>query len=137
MSLKGTNSFPPVFFLKFNLNWLTFSAIALTYRKYSIAPINPEANEKLHVAAVTTMTTCLESALIGSISELRKFLPVLSKSTALYLDIEGWNLCRHGAISVITILLHPSSQAQLIDVSALGDLAFSTTKRMASLFGLS
>jgi exonuclease 3'-5' domain-containing protein 1 len=86
-----------------------------------------KAHEKLHIAAVTTMTTCLESALIGSISELRKFLPVLSKSTALYLDIEGWNLCRHGTISVITILSHPSSQAQLIDVSALGDLAFSTT----------
>jgi exonuclease 3'-5' domain-containing protein 1 len=73
------------------------------------------------------MTTCLESALIGSIFELQKFLPVLSKSTALYLDIEGWNLCRHGTISIITILSHPSNQAQLIDVSALGDLAFSTT----------
>ncbi|KAI1509623.1 hypothetical protein KJE20_13706 [Pyrenophora tritici-repentis] len=47
------------------------------------------------------------------------------KETALYLDIEGWNLSRHGTVSIVTILVHPSNQAQLIDVSALGDLAFS------------
>jgi exonuclease 3'-5' domain-containing protein 1 len=72
------------------------------------------------------MATCLESTLIGTVSELRKFLSVLSNSSALYLDIEGWNLSRHGTVSIITILAHPSNQARLIDVSALGDLAFST-----------
>jgi exonuclease 3'-5' domain-containing protein 1 len=72
------------------------------------------------------MATCSDSTLIGNISELRKFLSVLSKSSALYLDIEGWNLSRHGTVSIITILAHPSNQAQLIDISALGDLAFST-----------
>ncbi|KAH8707641.1 ribonuclease H-like domain-containing protein [Phaeosphaeriaceae sp. PMI808] len=72
------------------------------------------------------MATCPESTLIGTVSELRKFLSILSKSSALYLDIEGWNLSRHGTVSIITILAHPSNQAQLIDVSALGDLAFST-----------
>lgn len=72
------------------------------------------------------MITCPESALIRDISELRKYLSVLSKFSALYMDIEGLNLSRHGTISIITILVHPSNQAQLIDVSALGDLAFST-----------
>lgn len=72
------------------------------------------------------MATCPESTLIGNISELRNFLSILSKSSVLYLDIEGWNLSRHGTVSIITILAHPSNQAQFIDVSALGDLAFST-----------
>jgi exonuclease 3'-5' domain-containing protein 1 len=72
------------------------------------------------------MATCPESTLIGNISGLRKFLSALSKSSALYLDIEGWNLSRHGTVSIITILAHPSNQAQFIDVSALDDLAFST-----------
>ncbi|KAF1350492.1 hypothetical protein EJ07DRAFT_82546, partial [Lizonia empirigonia] len=64
--------------------------------------------------------------LVGDISGLRKFLTVLSKSSALYLDIEGLNLSRHGTVAIITILGHPSNEARLIDVSALGDLAFST-----------
>jgi exonuclease 3'-5' domain-containing protein 1 len=72
------------------------------------------------------MATCPASTLIGNISELRKFLSILSKSSALYLDIEGWNLSRHGTVSIITILAIPSNQAQLVDVSTLGDLAFST-----------
>jgi exonuclease 3'-5' domain-containing protein 1 len=72
------------------------------------------------------MVTCPESALIRNISELRNFLSILSTSSALYLDIEGWNLSRHGTVSIITILAHPSNQAQFIDVSAPGDLAFST-----------
>jgi exonuclease 3'-5' domain-containing protein 1 len=72
------------------------------------------------------MTTCPQSALIGNVPELRKFLSALSKSSALYLDIEGLNLSRHGTISIISILLHPSNKVQLIDVSALGSLAFST-----------
>ncbi|KAJ4353165.1 hypothetical protein N0V95_003594 [Ascochyta clinopodiicola] len=72
------------------------------------------------------MADCPEPALIENISELRKFLSVLSKSSALYLDIEGWNLSRHGTVSIITILAYPANQTQLIDVSALGGLAFST-----------
>jgi exonuclease 3'-5' domain-containing protein 1 len=72
------------------------------------------------------MATCPKSALIGNISELRTFLCVLSKASALYLNIEGLNLSRHGTVSIITILVHPSNQVQLIDVLALGDLAFST-----------
>jgi exonuclease 3'-5' domain-containing protein 1 len=72
------------------------------------------------------MTTCPQSALIGNVPELRKFLSALSKSSAIYLDIEGLNLSRHGTVSIISILLHPSNKVQLIDVSALGSLAFST-----------
>lgn len=87
----------------------------------------PTANLlEVHVAAITTMITSPESSLVGSISELRKFLAVLSKSSALYLDIEGLNLSRHGTVAIITVLAHPSNEARLIDVSALGALAFST-----------
>jgi hypothetical protein len=71
------------------------------------------------------MATCLDLILIGNISELRKFLSVLSKSSVLYLDIEGWNLSRYGTVLIITILAYLSNQAQLIDISVLGDLAFS------------
>ncbi|KAF2844145.1 hypothetical protein T440DRAFT_473625 [Plenodomus tracheiphilus IPT5] len=72
------------------------------------------------------MATCLESTLIGTVSELQKVLAILSKFSALYLDIEERNLSRHGTVSTVTILAHPSNQALLIDVSALGGLAFST-----------
>ncbi|KAH6629773.1 ribonuclease H-like domain-containing protein [Boeremia exigua] len=72
------------------------------------------------------MTTRPKSALIESESGLQEFLPVLSQSSGLYFDIEGFNLSRHGTIAIISILAHPSNQVQLIDVSTLGALAFST-----------
>lgn len=80
----------------------------------------------LQAAAVIKMAACPEPTLVRDIAELREFLSILSKSSALYLDIEGWNLSRYGTVSIITILAHPSNQVKLVDVSALGDLAFST-----------
>ncbi|KAH7381503.1 ribonuclease H-like domain-containing protein [Phaeosphaeria sp. MPI-PUGE-AT-0046c] len=72
------------------------------------------------------MATCPESTLIATVPKLRELLAILSKSSALYLDVEGWNLSRYGTVSIITILARSSNQAQLIDVSTLGDLAFNT-----------
>jgi exonuclease 3'-5' domain-containing protein 1 len=50
-----------------------------------------------------------------------------SKEDFVHLLISGAaDLSRHGTVSIISILVHSSNQAQLIDVSALGTLAFST-----------
>jgi exonuclease 3'-5' domain-containing protein 1 len=48
----------------------------------------------------------------------------------IFINLEGVNLCRHGCISIITIMVreigHPN-QVYLVDVHILGHLAFETT----------
>lgn len=49
-----------------------------------------------------------------------------SSDDALYMDIEGVSLSRHGSISIIQIWVPPVEQAFLVDVFVLGAKAFST-----------
>lgn len=69
------------------------------------------------------------TTLISSTAELEAFLSSFPPSSALYLDLEGNSLCRHGTISLITILLHPQGVVRLIDVLSLGKSAFTTTSK--------
>jgi exonuclease 3'-5' domain-containing protein 1 len=63
---------------------------------------------------------------IDSEKELSAFISTIKPSDSLYLDLEGYNLCRHGTIDIVTILVHPSKAVKLIDVHILGRLAFTT-----------
>lgn len=61
---------------------------------------------------------------ISTTTSLRDFLSVISPLSTLYLDLEGYNLCRHGTLSIITILIHPQGTVELIDVLALEEHIF-------------
>ncbi|KAK0623994.1 ribonuclease H-like domain-containing protein [Immersiella caudata] len=63
---------------------------------------------------------------ISTVAALEAFLSTITPTSALYLDLEGTNLCRHGNISLITILIHPQKTTRLIDVQTLGNLVFTT-----------
>ncbi|KAG9228183.1 ribonuclease H-like domain-containing protein [Amylocarpus encephaloides] len=72
----------------------------------------------------TPIPSISNPALIYSVAELEAFLSTIPPSSTLYLDLEGNNICRHGTISIITILIHPQRIVRLIDVLVLGDSAF-------------
>lgn len=78
------------------------------------------------------------ASLISTRAGLEAFLSSIPPSSILYLDLEGQNLCRHGTISLMTILLHPQSVVKLIDVLSLRESAFTTTstdgKSLKSIF---
>lgn len=74
-------------------------------------------------------TSISESVVIEDIHKLQGFLSTIRTSDTLYLDFEGFNLSRHGTISVITILVHPSNEIRLIDVVMLGSQAFTTASK--------
>lgn len=65
--------------------------------------------------------------LVSSLIGLKTFLSSIHKGSTLYLDLEGQNLSRHGSIALATILVHPHETIRIIDVSALGNSAFSTS----------
>ncbi|ROV89869.1 hypothetical protein VPNG_10255 [Cytospora leucostoma] len=65
--------------------------------------------------------------LVSSLTELRALLSSIPQNGTLYVDLEGNNLGRHGTITLISILVHPLKVTRLIDVLALGSLAFSTS----------
>ncbi|KAK4463494.1 ribonuclease H-like domain-containing protein [Cladorrhinum samala] len=73
--------------------------------------------------AVPTSVT----SVISTRPELEAFLSSIPPSSTLYLDLEGQQLCRHGTISLMTVLLHPQGVVKLIDVLSLGESAFTTT----------
>jgi len=64
--------------------------------------------------------------LIATEAELRAFLSSIPPSYALYLDLEGNNLSRNRTISLIKIHLHPQGLTRIVDILALGKLAFTT-----------
>ncbi|KAK3360493.1 hypothetical protein B0T25DRAFT_434020, partial [Lasiosphaeria hispida] len=78
------------------------------------------------------------ATLIASAEELTALLSSIQTFTTFYLDLEETNLCRHGTISLITILPHPQGVVRVIDVLTLGRSAFTTTsqdgKSLKSIF---
>ena len=84
------------------------------------------------------MTTALTPTLISSVPELEAFLSSIPPSSTIYLDLEGNSLSRHGTISLITFLIHPQQVVRLIDISVLGEHAFTTAsingKTLKSIF---
>ena len=71
-------------------------------------------------------TSALTPTLISSVPELEAFLSFIPPSSALYLDLEGNRLSRHGTISLIAVLIHPQRVVRLIDDFVLGKAAFTT-----------
>jgi exonuclease 3'-5' domain-containing protein 1 len=69
------------------------------------------------------------ATLISTTAELEAYVSSIPPSSTLYLDLEGKSLCRHGTISLITILLHPEGVLRLVDVLSLGESAFTTTSK--------
>ncbi|EPE07926.1 3 -5 exonuclease [Ophiostoma piceae UAMH 11346] len=83
-------------------------------------------------------STTTPPSLISSEADLKEFLSSISSSSILYIDLEGNNLCRHGTISLITILLLPDNVIRLIDVTTLKILTFTVIsndgKSLKSIF---
>ncbi|KAK0716076.1 hypothetical protein B0H67DRAFT_488412, partial [Lasiosphaeris hirsuta] len=67
--------------------------------------------------------------LISSTEELAVFVSPMDPPAALYLDLEGVNLSRHGTISILTILPKPQGKVRVIDVLSLASSAFTTTSK--------
>lgn len=45
---------------------------------------------------------------------------------SLYIDLEGNNLCRYGTVSIMQVFVAPHNHVYLLDITALGEKAFST-----------
>ncbi|KAG8995837.1 hypothetical protein FRB90_000081 [Tulasnella sp. 427] len=58
------------------------------------------------------------SSLIPKLYELDRTRP------ALFVDLEGFDLCRHGRIALITIYASPMAMTYLVDVTTLGEASF-------------
>ncbi|KAH0562357.1 hypothetical protein GP486_002948 [Trichoglossum hirsutum] len=59
----------------------------------------------------------------------RHALPAVPYSPTMYIDLEGVNLCREGAVSILTLLIDtgtPTRRVYLVDVHTLGEQAFNT-----------
>jgi exonuclease 3'-5' domain-containing protein 1 len=68
--------------------------------------------------------------MIDTASALEAFITDLPEPTerpGLYVDLEGNDLCRHGTLSLVTILAEPRHTVHLIDVKTLGSAAFTTS----------
>jgi exonuclease 3'-5' domain-containing protein 1 len=75
---------------------------------------------------MSTSAASPAETVISTVPALATFLSTINPTSSLYLDLEGTNLCRHGTISIITILVRPQNTIRLIDVVILGKLAFTT-----------
>jgi len=74
------------------------------------------------------MTTIIDTT--EGISNLIDTIALSSVTTsppALYLDLEGIDLWRHGYISILQLHFHPNNHTYLIDIHLLGEGAFTTT----------
>ncbi|KIO17128.1 hypothetical protein M407DRAFT_246834 [Tulasnella calospora MUT 4182] len=60
------------------------------------------------------------SSLLSKLYELERTRP------ALFIDLEGYDLCRHGRIALITIHASPLAMTYLVDVTTLGEASFTT-----------
>lgn len=49
-----------------------------------------------------------------------------TKPPSLYVDLEGFDLCRYGRVSLVSIYASPLKKAFIIDVHVLKDSAFTT-----------
>lgn len=71
----------------------------------------------------------MEVEIIDKPSALKAFLDGISDTPDqpyLYVDLEGNNLCRHGILSIVTIMIESTRTVQLLDVTTLGKDAFCT-----------
>ncbi|RFU33383.1 hypothetical protein B7463_g2948, partial [Scytalidium lignicola] len=78
--------------------------------------MRPELMSSTMVEDTNSLTNLLNTILA---------LPITPKP-ALYLDLEGANLSREGSISLISLYIHPTKSAYLIDIHTLRELAFTT-----------
>ncbi|KAG8992270.1 hypothetical protein FRB90_001052 [Tulasnella sp. 427] len=71
-----------------------------------------------------------EYTLIDTPKALSSLIPKLYEfdrtHPALFVDLEGFDLCRHGRISLITIYASPMAMTYLVDVTTLGEASFTT-----------
>ncbi|KAF5649425.1 3' 5' exonuclease [Fusarium sp. NRRL 52700] len=63
---------------------------------------------------------------ISSLTVLKDFIDSIPSGATLYVDLEGKSLGRHGTITIITILAHPTKVTRFIDIQTLGSSAFTT-----------
>jgi exonuclease 3'-5' domain-containing protein 1 len=70
----------------------------------------------------------MEAQMIDSPSALKNFINNLPDckglEPSLYIDLEGNNLSRYGTLSLITVLVEPQHTTHLVDVTSLGNDAF-------------
>lgn len=71
-------------------------------------------------------TATNDPRIISTVPELKAFISLITPSCTLYLDFEGYNLSRHGTLSLITVLVHPHAHVALIDVLTLQNETFTT-----------
>ncbi|KAK3485996.1 uncharacterized protein B0T23DRAFT_415690 [Neurospora hispaniola] len=58
--------------------------------------------------------------LISSLPDLQAFLSFIPPSSTLYLDLEGRSLCRHGTLTLLTILVLPTRATSIVDIRLAG-----------------
>jgi exonuclease 3'-5' domain-containing protein 1 len=70
----------------------------------------------------------MDVQMIDTRLSMKTFLDDLSNcvgpESSIYIDLEGNNLSRHGTLSLITVLAEPRHKTHLVDVTSLGNEAF-------------
>ncbi|SMR50666.1 unnamed protein product [Zymoseptoria tritici ST99CH_1E4] len=72
-----------------------------------------------------------EAALVSFLDSLTN---LSTDPPALYLDLEGDNLCKDGTLTIISVLVHPLNHVYIIDIQSLGNSAFHTPTRNGTTF---
>jgi exonuclease 3'-5' domain-containing protein 1 len=87
-------------------------------------------NDLLHSLSARTNSTTVTHSLVDSPSALTEFTDSLTDlpadPPALYIDVEGENVCREGSVSLVTVLVSHRNHVYLIDIYSLGKAAFTT-----------
>lgn len=64
------------------------------------------------------------STVIYSSAELKIFLSSIRPDSAIYLDLDGKTLSRHGTLTLATILIQPQNVTRVVDVLSIGKSTF-------------
>lgn len=118
--------------------WLARQEISIVFGCLHIKPSNKTYFElafffDLTYSSAAKMAASLSNAasvpVISTVLELEKFLSSISRSSTLYVNLEGNSLSRWGTISLISINILPQKTIRIIDVLVLGEATFTTPSK--------
>ena len=100
----------------------------LTY----LLPSNTNSSsERFKFSSMAKLMSTLNIEMIDTIDALGAMLDTFDtiprKQPSFFIDLQGENLGRHGALHILSLYFHPKHATYLVNVTALASLAFSTT----------
>ncbi|KJX99013.1 hypothetical protein TI39_contig378g00011 [Zymoseptoria brevis] len=116
----------------------TLSFPSLPSHSKSDTAIFSRSTRTLSTFRIMNSTGAVGYTLVNTETALVSFLDSLTNLSnnppALYLDLEGDNLCKDGTLTIISVLVQPLNHVYIIDIQSLGNSAFHKPTRNGSTF---